>query len=396
MKRAKIIFIIDSAFPNQSGGRETWLSQMANLLHDDFDITVISLMNYTDRKEPFYEVPEDVNIRAIPTFLNLGIGGRFSALKQLFGGLLLFSFVAGLLAMRYTFTRTPTFIIAMNPGHAFLPSLFARGSLVRRIACVRGNYLKEMGNLFHKADRYSGIARSLQRHAFERADLILTNGYDSSAAIKPLVSNPARIVTLPNGVDYNLFSNVSQGQVSGPKVVGMVCTLSALRGTDAALAAAANLKSRHETSFRMMLVGKGDAPRYTRLTHDLGLEGIVEIRGETQDVGRVLAEMDIVLALTDGWGISHSLLEEMSAGKAVIALDSPAYTQILEDGESALLVGNLEPQTLADAIERLIKDEEMMSRLGKKAQEEAAKFDWSIAEERFRGVLANLSKSGRG
>lgn len=391
MKRGRLIFIIDSAFPYQSGGRETWLSQMANLLHDDFDITIVSLMNCTDRKEPFYYVHEDVNIHQIPTLLNIRIGGRFSALKQLFGGLLLFSLMAGLLAMRYSFSRTPTFIIALNPGHAFFPALFVRGSRVHRIACVRGNYLKEMGSLFHNADRYSGIARSLQRLGFRRADLILTNGYDSSEAIKPLIPDPARIVTLPNGVDFNRFSKVSRGKTSSPKVVGMVCTLSSLRGTDAAIAAAADLKSRPDIAFRMLLVGKGDIAGYRKMAHGLALDDTVEIRSETRDVDEVLAEMDIVLALTDGWGISHSLLEEMSAGKAIIALDSPAYTQILGDGVSALLVNNLEPRTLADAIDRLIKDEGLTSRLGKNAQEEAANYDWSVAEERFRGIVENMS-----
>lgn len=393
--KERLVFVIDSPFPYRSGGRETWLSYMANLLHDDFEITVISLMNYTDRKEPFYEVPKDVSIRHIPTLLNVKFGGRFSALKELFGGLLLFSFLAGLFAMRYSFGRTPTFIIALNPGHAFLPALFARGSRVRRIACVRGNYLKEMGSLFHRADRFSGIARSLQHQAFERADLVLTNGYDSSETIRPLVPDPEKIVTLPNGVDFSRFSRASREELSDPKVVGMVCTLSSLRGTDAAIAAAADLMRRPDTPFRMLLVGKGDAAGYRKLAHDLGLERIVEIRTETRDVDEVLGEMDIVLALTDGWGISHSLLEGMSAGKAIIALGSPAYTQVLEDDVNALIVGDLEPPTLADAIERLIKDESLTTRLGKKAQEEAARFDWAIAENRFRDILANLSK-GRG
>ncbi|TET78498.1 hypothetical protein E3J38_08495 [candidate division TA06 bacterium] len=52
---------------------------------------------------------------------------------------------------------------------------------------------------------------------------------------------------------------------------------------------------------------------------------------------------------------------------------------------------NLEPKTLADSMERLILDEELASRLGKAAQREAAKYDWSVVEKRFRGILTNLS-----
>ncbi len=390
--KGRLVFVIDSPFPYRSGGRETWLSRMANLLHDDYSITIISLMNYTGRKEPFYEVPENVRILQVPTLLNARIGGRFSALKQLFGGLLLFSLTAGLLAMRYSFSRTATFIIALNPGHAFFPALFASGSRIHRIACVRGNYLKEMGSLFPKARRYAGIARGLQREGFRRADLILTNGYDSSAAIRPYVSDQDKIVTLPNGVDNDRFSRASGAKRSELKVVGMVCTLSSLRGTDAAIEAAADLNKRPGVSFRMLLVGKGDVAGYGRMSHDLALGDIVEVRSETKDVEMALAEMDIVLALTDGWGISHSLLEEMSAGKAIIALDSPAYTQVLEDGVNSLLVKDRDPRMLADAMERLIRDEELASRLGERAQDEAMKYDWSIVEKRFRDILTSLSR----
>lgn len=364
---------------------------MAKALQDDYSITIISMMNYTDRKEPVYEVPKDVRIHQVPTLLNVKIGGRFSALKQLFGGLLLFSLTAGLLALRYSFSRTATFIIALNPGHAFFPALFAGGSRVYRIACVRGNYLKEMGSLFPKADRYVGFARGLQREVFRRADLILTNGYDTSAAVRPHVSDQDKIFTLPNGVDNERFSRASGAKCSEPKVVGMVCTLSSLRGTDAVIAAAADLNKRPGVSFRMLLVGKGDIAGYSRMAHDLALDDIVEIRSETKDVEMALAEMDITLALTDGWGISHSLLEGMSAGKAIIALDSPAYTQVLEDGVNSLLVKDRDPRILADAMERLIQDEELASRLGIRAQEKAMKYDWSVVEKRFRGILTNLS-----
>jgi glycosyltransferase involved in cell wall biosynthesis len=81
----------------------------------------------------------------------------------------------------------------------------------------------------------------------------------------------------------------------------------------------------------------------------------------------------------------------MSAGKAIIALDSPAYTQVLEDGVNSLLVKDRDPRILADAMERLIRDEELASRLGIRAQEKAMKYDWSVVEKRFRGILTNLS-----
>lgn len=391
MKRGRLIFIIDSAFPYQSGGRETWLSEMTGRLSDDFHVVVISMRNFTARGEPLHDISEEVRIHAIPTLLNVRIGGRFAAFKQLFGGLLTFSVIAAfLLLLRYSFPRIPTYVFTMNPGYAFLPALAIRGRKISRIACVRGPYLKEMQRLFPGARRFIRIARGLQDIAFARADLILTNGEDTADAISDKVPDKGRIVALPNGVDFEKFSRAPGGGSSETSVVGMVCTLSPERGTDAVISAVGVLKKRSGISFRLELVGKGDIEKYTNLARELGVDDVVSFQGETSVVDKVLAGMDITLALSDGWGVSHSLLEEMAAGKAVIVLDTPAYGQVVTDAMSGLLVPDREPETLANAMERLITDDALADRVKLGARECAAEYDWSVVERRFRGILSQL------
>jgi len=395
MKQGRLIFIIDSAFPYQSGGRETWLSEMTIRLSGDYHIAVVSLMNHTAREEPLYDIPGGVRIHRIPTLLNVRMGGRYAAFRQLFGGLYAFSVISAiLLLVRYSFPRIPTYVVTMNPGHAFFPALFVLGKKAVRIGCVRGLYVNEMKRLFPGADRFAGIALCLQSICYNKANLILTNGDDTTSIISGEVPDRSRVVTLPNGVDFKRFSKAIKGE-SKTKVIGMISTLSRLRGTDAAISAAVVLNRRPGILFRLELVGKGDADRYSDLAIELGLRDVVSFRGETKEVDKVLADMDITLALTHGCGISHSLLEEMAAGKAVIALDSPAYRQVIADGVNGLLVPDREPETLANAMERLIKDDVLASKVRQAAQEDAAKYDWSVVERKFRNILSQLS-SGKG
>ncbi len=368
---------------------------MISRLSVDYEISIVSMRNYTARDEPLHDIPEGVRIHAIPTLLNVRIGGRFAALKQLFGGPYVFSIIASfLLLVRHSFPRIPTYVVTMNPGHAFFPALFVLGKKVVRIGCVRGRYVNEMKRLFPRADRFGGIAVCLQSICFNKANLILTNGEDTTNIISGEVPDRSMVVTLPNGVDFRRFSKAIKGE-SKTKVIGMVSTLSRLRGTDAAISAAGILNRRPGVSFRLELVGKGDIDKYDHLAKELGLGDIVSFRGETRVVDKALADMDITLALTHGCGISHSLLEEMAAGKAVIALDSPAYRQVIADGVNGLLVPDREPETLANAMERLIKDDVLASKVRQAAQEDAAKYDWSVVERKFRNILSQLS-SGKG
>jgi glycosyltransferase involved in cell wall biosynthesis len=367
---------------------------MIRRLHQDFHISVVTMVNFTSRSEPLHDLPAGIDFHEIPTLLNVRIGGRFAAFKQLFGGLLMFSFLASaLLSIRYSFPRIPTYVVSMNHGHAFLPALFALGRRVVRIGCVRGPYVGEMMRLFPKAHRFVRIANGFKRIAFRESDAIFANGQDTADVISEQIADPSKVRVIPNGVEYERFSRAVKPSFSAPPVVGMVCSLSPERGTDAVIGAARAL-AHDGVEFRMRLVGKGDIEKYTDMAHEMGVGDLLEIQGETSEVDKALAEMDITLALSDGWGISHSLLEEMASGKSVIALGSPAYAQVVKDGVNGLLVRDREPETLAASIKRLIFDEEYARGLGEGARKEAAKYDWPVVERTLRSTLAELVTSG--
>lgn len=391
MKRRRLVFIIDSAFPYQSGGRETWLAEMINRLNGDFCISVVSMMNYTTRRDPFHFIPPDVKVHSVPSLFNIRKGGRFSTLKHLFGGFLLFSFIASILVfLKYSFPNTLTYIISMNPGHAFLPAIFVRGRNLMRIASVRGAYMKEMERLFPK---FGGSARVLQSLCYRKTDLILANGEDTRDVICSEMSDHTRVRILKNGVDYNRFSKAFKQAKTDLRVIGMISTLSPERGTDAILHAAKVLKRNPEIQFRVLLVGKGNVEQYRKKADELDVGDVVSFLGERTDVDRVLSDMDITLAITDGLGISHSLLEEMAAGKAVVAWSNPTYKQIVEDGVDGLLVSDRKPETLAKAIETLVMNDALAYDLGRAAQAKAELHDWQVVEEGFRSILQQLSTS---
>jgi phosphatidylinositol alpha-mannosyltransferase len=76
-----------------------------------------------------------------------------------------------------------------------------------------------------------------------------------------------------------------------------------------------------------------------------------------------------------------TILEAMSAGKAIIASDIEAFRDLVTDGESALLIPPCDEKALEGAMERLVTDVDLRESLGATAALRVSRYDWKrIAE----------------
>ncbi len=100
-----------------------------------------------------------------------------------------------------------------------------------------------------------------------------------------------------------------------------------------------------------------------------------------EDVGRVLRVADAVVLPYHGGAKSGytSLLAAIVNGAAVITTRGPETPSWLRDGETAVLVDSPDPATLAGAIERVLSDERLASRVRAGARE--LEFGWDVIVE---------------
>ncbi len=75
------------------------------------------------------------------------------------------------------------------------------------------------------------------------------------------------------------------------------------------------------------------------------------------------------------------LFEYMAAGKAIVASRIPVLEEILTDGENALLVEPGSADDLARAIDRVLTDEDLYSRLSENAATDAKRYSWTTRAE---------------
>lgn len=151
---------------------------------------------------------------------------------------------------------------------------------------------------------------------------------------------------------------------------------------------------------RLVLVGDGaKRQEMIRRAADLGLDKTAQFTGLVThtEVPRLLAAADVAVVPyppmeTDLWLSPLKLFEYMASGKAVIASAVGQLTEVIQNDHNGLLVPPGDVPALTTALQRLIGDPDLRSRLGQQAREDAVrKHSWehylSRLERLFQAVI---------
>lgn len=143
-----------------------------------------------------------------------------------------------------------------------------------------------------------------------------------------------------------------------------------------------------------VIVGDGPLRRELEsLSRQLSIDDRVIFAGFCQDVSAILSIFDIAVFPSITEGSPQALLEAMAMGRPIIATNVGGMKEILEDGETALLVPSKEPKALADGIIYLLRNQHGAKKLGIRAKEDAEKYDINIYVRRLEKYYAQLVSS---
>ena len=155
---------------------------------------------------------------------------------------------------------------------------------------------------------------------------------------------------------------------------------------------------RDHPEARLVIVGEGhERPELEAAIGRLGLADRVELTGRISDeaLNRLYQACHIFVlpAIVDSGGDTEMLgmvsLEAMRYRKPVIATRVGGITDIVQDGETGILVAQRDPHALADAIDRLLGDPALAERLGIGGYEFARQhFAWPAVLEQTLALYA--------
>ena len=173
-----------------------------------------------------------------------------------------------------------------------------------------------------------------------------------------------------------------------------------LKRADLLIKAAAIVRSRG-CDFRLKLIGDGDQKQnLISLAEKLGLDDIVSFEGflKPDEARERMADAQIYVMTSnflEGWG--SVIYEALNAGCAVIASHACGATPwLVRHNVTGFVFKSGSVKSLADKLERLIKDEELRNRLGKCAYEQMSR-EWNpqVAAERVIGLYEALSSGNK-
>jgi glycosyltransferase involved in cell wall biosynthesis len=125
-----------------------------------------------------------------------------------------------------------------------------------------------------------------------------------------------------------------------------------------------------DLAFKAVIVGEGpDRPALEAEIERLGIGDRVRLLGERRDVPELLGAADVFVLSSKSEGLPVSLLEAMVAGLPVVASRVGGVAELVEEGETGLLVAPGNPDELSAALERVLGDRELRRRLGAAGRE---------------------------
>ena len=192
--------------------------------------------------------------------------------------------------------------------------------------------------------------------------MVCVSAHEKSLALR-LPMDPARASVIPNAIADVVWQ--SDQRPPQPSIV-MVARMAAPKRHDLLLQSMGLLAASGQRPPLRLL---GDGPQrqqLQQLTNQLDLPH-VQFSGDVHNVAEQLAQHQIFVLLSDHEGLPMSLLEAMRAGMAIVASRLPGVEELLQDGDSALLVGN-DALEVQHALQRLLADAPLRQRLAAAAR----------------------------
>lgn len=254
---------------------------------------------------------------------------------------------------------------------------------------------------------HGGLSRRLKRFTVSHSDAWTTNTLASAKAIDRTDLLPKPHI-IPMGVDIELFSmgdptTLRRKLPADRRVVLFVGRLVEKKGCYYLLDAFSRLPSTVRAQTSLWIIGDGEErSQLEQYANTLGLSGNIRFWGVIRNdlLPDFYAAADLFVAPsieaesgdTEGQGVVF--LEAFAAQTCVLATRVGGIGEVVADGITGVLVEPRNPNGLASAIEKLLRDEALRRRLAANALASVKqRYDWKHIGEEFEKLYREVCRS---
>lgn len=226
---------------------------------------------------------------------------------------------------------------------------------------------------------------------------VIVQNLDDLRILRQYVAIPeSQTVLIPgSGVDLQQFD--VQPLPLKNKTVLMACRLLADKGVYEFHRSAMLLKEKYP-NVRFVLVGGIDPDNPASLTEEELNKWVekedLEWWGHQNNMSEVLSQATVVVLPSYREGMPKVLLEAQALGRPIVTTDVPGCREAIENGKTGFLVQVKDERSLANAIEKLITNDELCLEFSRNARALAEqKFDIEQVVKTHMNIYENLVQS---
>lgn len=218
------------------------------------------------------------------------------------------------------------------------------------------------------------VIHRIARRCVDQVTFVNHQGRDVFMSNHHWPSDRLRVIT--NGV---YIPEVVDKQTSSIIRFGSVGRMVKLKGQAILLEAVALLHQRKGREHPFVLKFFGTGPMEPALKEQSAsmTQGLVEFHGEVTDQNAIYAGLDVLVVASESEGLSMVIIEAMARGIPVVATDVGGNPTLVKPDLTGILVAYGDARALADAMEALLTNRELIAELGGKAQQMIAN-DFSL------------------
>jgi glycosyltransferase involved in cell wall biosynthesis len=242
--------------------------------------------------------------------------------------------------------------------------------------------------------------RTLQRFVLNTANkVVICNSNEKNLIQSEFGVNPEKTIVLPPGVDCDRFA---PGQTPlftrknpNEKIVMFSGRINPVKGLNFLVTAFDTVAKIHKNV--TLIICGAEAGNYKhelkQMAKDLGISSRITFLDPVspETYPNLLASCDIFVlpSLSESWPIS--IAEALSMEKAVIATNVGGVTGIIKNNQTGLIVNPSDSAALAQALNRLIENPSLESKLAKNGREYiVGNFDWNVLAARFEALYQHV------
>jgi glycosyltransferase involved in cell wall biosynthesis len=204
----------------------------------------------------------------------------------------------------------------------------------------------------------------------------------------------AKVRVIPLGVDTGQFAHSSINRVQARSrlhlpqqafIAGIIGRIDPDKGQEY-LIKAIPLLLKKDKEVHVLIVGeesRGDTRRYPAFLHklvqELNIEKYVHFRPFTEHTEEAFAALDIFVMASRSETYGMVTVEAMASGLPVIGTNTGGTPELLDCGASGILMPPSDEYALADALEKLVTNQELRQQLAQSARQRAiARYDYRV------------------